>query len=38
MNTSGGLLACGWVTMPMTVNLVFARVTVEPTFSLFAVA
>ena len=38
MYTSGGLLACGWATMPMTANLVFARVTVEPTFSLFAVA
>ena len=38
MYTSGGLLACGWVTMPMTVNLVLASVTVEPTFSLFAVA
>ena len=38
MYTSGWLLACGWVTMPMMVNLVLAMVTVEPTFSLFAVA
>ena len=36
MYTAGGLPACGWVTMPMIVNLTFATVTVEPTFSLCA--
>ena len=38
MYTLGGLPACGWVTMPMIVNLTLATVTVEPTFSLCAVA
>ncbi len=38
MYTDGGLLACGWVTMPMIVNFLLATVTVSPTLSLWAVA
>ena len=38
MYRSGGLLPCGTLTMPMILKFVPPMSTVEPVFSLFAVA
>ena len=38
MYTLGGLLPCGTLTIPITLKLVLAMVTVEPMASFFCVA